>query len=605
MPTAALRLLLAVRAGLRPWPALMLLLALLLPGPALARAALLLDDAQTRVDAWPALTRYNEPAAPLSIEQAMARAAQFAPPAGARGSLGLVRGGIWLRLPLQLAPGSDGQWVLDIAYPPLNRVDAHLVVDGQARLLGTLGNLQPLAARPLASRTLALPLQLPATRPAELWLRVQTQGAVLLPISLAKPRDHHQRAAQELLLQGVLGGLGLCLVLYSLMQWATLREPLYATYAWLTSCSVLFSVFQMGLGAQLLWPDQPWIERHAGSLLALLAAAGSSLFIDHALRPHRWPLVARLLRGLALLLVLSAAAHAGGLLDVHQVSLIIGSLGLMPALLGLPGAVGLARRGSGIGVALLLAWLAYFVSTAVMVGLICGRIDAGFWSLHSFQIGATLDMLLFMRVISLRQREVQLRAKHAETERLLLQQQAQTDPLTGLANRRGLQAALARLLPQARPQQPLALYLLDLDGFKAVNDGHGHDTGDALLVSVAQRLRSGVRDCGDVLARLGGDEFVLVATGLTDADVAQAPTTSTEPTQAVQAAQALGEQLVARFQSPFELADGRRFSLGCTLGWVLAPADGVDASSLLKRADTAMYQGKQSGRARLQRWSAT
>ncbi|MBP6900589.1 MAG: GGDEF domain-containing protein [Burkholderiaceae bacterium] len=566
----------------------------LLPAPALARA-LLLDDAQDRIDAWPALTRYAEPDAPLSLAQVQARAAQFTPPDGARGALGLHRGGLWLRLPLQLAPGSDGQWVLDIAYPPLNRVDVHLVAHGQARLLATLGNLQPHAARPLASRTLALPLQLlPELQhggQAELWLRVQTQGAVLLPISLAKPRQFHQDAAQELLLQGLLGGLGLFLVLYSLMQWAALREPLFATYAWLTSCSVLFSVFQMGLGSQLLWPDQPWIERHAGSLLALLASAGSSLFIEHALRPHRWPLLARLLRGVAVLQLCSAAAHAAGLLDVHQVSRIIGTLGLLPPLLGLPGAIALVRQGSGTGLALLLAWIAYFVSTAVMVGLIGGRIDAGFWSLHSFQIGATLDMLLFMRVISLRQRLVRQQAQRAAAERELLLQQAHTDALTGLANRRGLQAALARLLPQATPQRPLALFLLDLDGFKAVNDGHGHDTGDALLVRVAQRLRAGLRHSGDVVARLGGDEFVVIAGGLA------------EGAAGADDAQALGHKLAALFEAPFELADGRRFSLGSTLGWVLAPHDGHDAASLLQRADAAMYQGKQGGRARLQRWS--
>lgn len=563
-----------------------LLLLLALVGGVVASAAaragppLVLDDARGRVDAWPALTQFTEPGAALTLAQARAQAAQFAPPAGARGALGLSRTGVWLRLPLQVAADSDGQWVLDIDYPPLNRVDVHLVDRGGARHLGTLGNLQPHAARPLASRTLALPLALPPGGQAELWLRVQTQGALLVPIALFKPVAFHAQAAQELLLQGVLGGLALFLVTYSLMQWRALREPLFGTYAWLATCTALFSVFQMGVGAQLLWPDQPWIERHAGSLLALLASAGSSLFIEQALRPHRWPGFAWLMRGVAALQLTAAAAHAGGLIDTHQVSRIIGSMGLLPPLLGLPGAIVLARRGSGIGWSLLLAWTAYFAGTAWMVGLIRGHIDAGFWSLHSFQIAATLDMLLFMRVVSLRLREVQAVAQRAAAERESLLQQVQADALTGLANRRGLQAALAERLPQCAPGRHLALYLLDLDDFKTVNDRHGHDTGDALLVAVAQRLRSGVRRPGDLVARLGGDEFIVVASGLPDAA----------------AARDLARQLAALFDAPFVLDPARRLTVRATIGCALAPADGTDAATLLKRADAAMYRGKPSGR---------
>jgi diguanylate cyclase (GGDEF)-like protein len=554
-----------------------------------AAAPLLLDDAAGRVEAWPAVSVLAEEAGPLDLAQARAAAAQFKPPTGSRGSLGLGKVGVWLRLPLRVKTDSDGRWVLDIDYPPLNRVDVHLVIGDRAARAATLGNLQPFANRALASRSLALPLELPPGADAELWLRVQTHGGLVLPITLSKPAAFHARALQEQLLQGVLGGLGLFLVIYSLMQWVALREHLFGKYALLTTASVAFSVFQFGIGGQVLWPDQFWIERHAGSITALLASAGSALFVEHALRPHRWRGFGPVMKGVAAVLLVSALAHALDLIDVHQVSAIIGTLGLAPALLGLPGAMVLARRGDGVGWALLVAWVAYFVTTAAMVGLIRGRIDAGFWSLHAFQIGATLDMLLFMRVIGLRLRAVQVAAQRATSERELLLSMAHADPLTGLANRRGLQAALDRALSQATPQRQLALFLLDLDGFKAINDRHGHEAGDELLVAVARRLQASVRsDSGDLVARLGGDEFVVVVCGLR------------EERQACDVA----DHVLHSFTEPIVLASGERCPLGTTIGFALAPADGLDAATLLRRADAAMYRGKRGGGRGVQRWSS-
>lgn len=244
----------------------------------------------------------------MDLAQARVASSRFRAPIGAQGPLGLSKVGVWLRLPLQVAPDSDGHWVLDIDYPPLNRVDIHLVASERVVQSATLGNLQPFANRPLASRSMALPLALAPAAQAELWLRVQTHGGLVLPISVSKPAEFHGRAMREQLLQGVLGGLGLCLVFYSLMQWVALREHLFGKYALLTTASVLFSVFQFGIGAQLLWPDQPWIERHAGSLCALLASAGSSLFVEHALRPHAWRPFGLLMKAVAALLLASAAA---------------------------------------------------------------------------------------------------------------------------------------------------------------------------------------------------------------------------------------------------------------------------------------------------------
>ncbi len=161
-----------------------------------------------------------------------------------------------------------------------------------------------------------------------------------------------------------------------------------------------------------------------------------------------------------------------------------------------------------------------------------------------------------------------------------IQYLARHDPLTGLANRAALQEDLGTLIERARSRQgEVALLLIDLDGFKAVNDSRGHNAGDHLLQRVAERLLAATRR-QDLVARLGGDEFAVVTAVTTDA--------------AVQA-KALADRLVEALSSGFAV-DGRELRIGCSIGIARFPADGSDGDEVLKAADLALYRAKQSGR---------
>ncbi|RYF62538.1 MAG: diguanylate cyclase, partial [Comamonadaceae bacterium] len=232
---------------------------------------------------------------------------------------------------------------------------------------------------------------------------------------------------------------------------------------------------------------------------------------------------------------------------------------------------------------LLLAWVIYFAATFTVICVIRGWVPANFWTMHSFQFGATLDMLLFMRVLGLRTKALRGEAIDANRERDAMRSLAQTDPLTGLPNRRGLNIALASALPRCGPGKLLAVYMMDLDGFKPVNDQHGHDVGDELLVAVTRRLQGHVRQ-SDVVARLGGDEFVVMAGQLGSEHQAEE----------------LGHKLLDAFRSPFSLGNVQ-VGVGLTIGYAIAPDDSNDAASLLKLADAAMYSGKQGGKFCLRR----
>ena len=127
----------------------------LLTGPA-AHAALVLDDSASRIEAWPAVTVLSDPGKQLDLDEVRAATARFAAPRSAYATLGLRKDAVWLRLPVSVAAQSDGRWILDIDYAVLNRVDLHVVRDGQLVQHAVLGNLQPFSQRPMRSRSHAV-----------------------------------------------------------------------------------------------------------------------------------------------------------------------------------------------------------------------------------------------------------------------------------------------------------------------------------------------------------------------------------------------------------------------------------------------------------------
>jgi diguanylate cyclase (GGDEF)-like protein/PAS domain S-box-containing protein len=152
------------------------------------------------------------------------------------------------------------------------------------------------------------------------------------------------------------------------------------------------------------------------------------------------------------------------------------------------------------------------------------------------------------------------------------------DALTGLPNRPHFINALDRATTSGGTNN-VAVFLLDLDRFKAVNDRLGHAAGDLLLKEVANRLRATLRE-GDVAARLGGDEFAIIQQ-LETADPS--------------AAAALGRRIIATIAKPFDL-EGQPADVGTSIGIVMCPDQGLDGPDLMKKADLALYKVKSDGR---------
>lgn len=160
-----------------------------------------------------------------------------------------------------------------------------------------------------------------------------------------------------------------------------------------------------------------------------------------------------------------------------------------------------------------------------------------------------------------------------------LNQLAYHDPVTGLYNRHYFKEKLeAAVMGTLRHATSCAVMFIDLDDFKIVNDTLGHETGDQLLILVAERLRDTLRS-SDVVCRIGGDEFAVILEHCPGADQAKR----------------VAANIVSALSSPFAI-DGRQIGIGASLGISLCPDHASDTASLLRNADSAMYRAKGSGK---------
>lgn len=539
------------------------------------------------MQAWERVGLLADPQAQLDAAAARAALARFGTPPGERGNLGPRLGASWLHVPVALAADAPAAWTLRMTYPLLHDVQVS-VFDGQGQLVqkARLGARVPFSEREGKTRGLTARLLLEPGQRYDVLLRVETPTGALVDFAFLQPQALLAEESDSHALLGVLTGLWLFMAAYSLIHWVQLRERMFLAYVGTLLFSWLFVAALFGFGPKYLWPDSVWLATHMSALAPLLMTAANTQFINGALETStRAPVLGRWLNAIGLLALLLAVLFMLDWLP-YRVAAVAGmSLGVAHLLLPLRQAVERVRQGQEAALFLVLGWSVYLLGIVSLSALLRGALPVNFFTLHSAPLATALEMISWMMVLASRVAHIRVSAAATKGLNELLDAQAHTDALTGLLNRRGLQRRL-----DARAQAPVAgepagvsaLLMIDLDGFKPINDRWGHDVGDEVLRQVALRLRHACRN-GDAVARLGGDEFVVVASGLADAA----------------AAERVGQKLLRAFDDGFAVGPGRQGRVGATIGLVVCTRRDADAGELLRRADAAMYEGKQAGKGRV------
>jgi diguanylate cyclase (GGDEF)-like protein len=555
------------------------------PGDARTRAPgiAVLETRETEVDVWPLLSVLTEDSARWTLQDVLARLPQRRPPTGPTSNFGEFAGVAWLVWDVEVESDAAGDWLLDVGYASLDHVDLHVLRDGQPTVLIRNGDHLRLSERPLPTRTHVMPLTLSVGR-YTMVLRVETSGSMIVPVRMTTPQRRQFREERTQMLQGLATGVMLSLLIYSLAQWYSLRDRMFAYYAVGVGGVGMFQFTFQGMGLQHVWGEALWLSELLPPVCILLGVLGAFLFIDRALDIRGLsPWLSRSMRIGALLCAVTLVLLLTGMITYRDGQRVAKVLGQFPTVLALPIAWRRSRQGDRAAGYILVGWGVYTAGVVVLALLVSGRIPATPVTLHVFQIASLVEMVMWQVVMGIRVDSLRRTAERDRLDGERLRRLADTDALTGVLNRRGLQTAAAPVLLRARPGALVGLYLLDLDGFKPVNDRLGHHAGDSVLIEIAARLGAQVRQA-DLVARIGGDEFVVVVGDLRDED----------------AALRIGDKLLQAMRTPIAV-QGVACTVGATIGYALAPTDGADIGGLLEKADRAMYAGKQAGKLQLRR----
>jgi diguanylate cyclase (GGDEF)-like protein len=416
----------------------------------------------------------------------------------------------------------------------------------------------------------------------KLYARVEVRGdgteelrfsAAPLDETLATATDHTRMIA---LTFGALMVMGLA----SLLLWFVLRDLLFILYAALISCQALYVVYFSGQGFD--WPVLSIalpLTAYAWNVPAALSGAAACLFVREIAELRLYsPRVHRVFGWLAVTFVLLAVANLADLVGLGGLVANLGNvIFLGTALFTLIVAFLSWRRGNSASGWFLLAWgllEAFTIATAIQ--LLAGNEDDSWMLYYGLPMSMVTASVLIALGVADRLRGQRIALTEAE-------KRAQTDPLTGVLNRRALVERLELACTRARSRGlPIALLFIDLDHFKQINDSYGHPAGDACLAGIIPPIQAELRQ-SDVIGRYGGEEFVVILSSAS-----------------ATVAHVIAERIRERVASTLVTGFGLPIRLTCSIGVAASDTLNVWGENLIARADDAVYAAKRAGRNRVQ-----
>lgn len=512
----------------------------------------------------------------------------------------------WVHLHLTNSGASQGFWYLKLNYPLLDEVTFWQTGAERTTTL-TTGDQYPFLSRGIDYRYFLLPVTLNTGESQGITLRIQSSGALNVPLSLETPDTMVADSNHLTLTHGLFYGALLVFAVFNLLLFFSSGTVYYFHNAFYMATMGLFLFAMGGFANQYFWPDSTGFANTSIPLLIAVCALAMTLFGRSFLEIAPDTLAATTLRAQAwasaglLVVTFMLPYNRSILLNTTLALTVIGSLFV----------IGVLRWRQGYLPALwyVLAWSVMLVGALIYAlaafGYLADFLAREFFMLTA--IGAQVILLNYAMVqrwrllnqklldvehnarseleIKVHERTAQLRNTMRELERAnrKLATLSLNDALTGLYNRRHLDNILPELCAEARrTSQPLTLALIDADHFKRINDTYGHSFGDLCLQRIADILSQHVKRPRDVVIRFGGEEFALLLPG----------------TDSEGACRVCQDILDDMRHTPINAEDGSEVIITLSAGVArLDPAE-LD-QELFRRADEALYQAKASGRDRV------
>jgi diguanylate cyclase (GGDEF)-like protein len=562
----------------------------------------------------------EDPEGRLSLEQVRSpeRHDRFVP-SGDRGdalNFGITPSVWWLRLRLTNGSNARIERLLEVAYPRLSHLNFYApVADGSYRVIET-GTTAPFESRGYPNRHFVFPVALAPHAEQTLYLRVASTTAFIVPARLWTPSAFHAHERIDYAAQAWYFGMAAAMVLYNLLLFIRLKDVLYAQYVGFALSMAFALAAQNGLVKEVFRLQSPLWSDLCTTFGYSFALASGMLFLRRMVAaPRLLPRLDPWLRGFIAFFFVSPLLF----LVTGQTLIRAAAVSYLLAMLAM------------IGLAVYSAWRRersayFFLAAFTLLGLgaatnalrAMGLLPTNVLTANAMQVGSALEMLLL--ALALADRFNQMRRERAAMQTELLAAQnalietlrsneqhlaehvaertaalenanrrlealSRTDGLTGIANRRRFDEALASEWARSqRSGEPLALAMLDIDWFKAYNDHFGHLAGDDCLRSVASVLTACAVRGTDLVARYGGEEFAVISPGST-------------AEQMQRLALEIQRELAA-LALPHPTTPSGHVTLCAGVAAVTA-SPGQTPDHLVAAADQALYQAKATGRNRV------
>lgn len=479
---------------------------------------------------------------------------------------------VWLALQVSNSGESAVQRNLLFETSWLDKVDAYFLQGD--RLAGShhTGDSLLFSQRPVNHRFFVLGHAF-ETGETTVLVRIASTDAMVLPIFFMSAEELADRNTLQAYSYGFMYGVILALVAYNLMLYIGLRASLYLSYSIYLLLFLALNAAYTGFGYQWLWPESPHWQQWANPVLMMACTVGGFAFALRFLdiktaRPRIYRAVIGSCFGFSAWALL--ALSAGSLVAALLIAIIF--IFLFYVLTVVLGVMSL-QAGNKFAKYFLLASIFTICGGVITANAVWGYIPYNEFTYRATDIGMMIDAVLLALALA-------ERFNINQSEKLLAEKMANTDPLTGLNNRRSFYKFVQPIWAMGlRSKSDTAVIMLDIDHFKLLNDNYGHALGDRVLVQLAETLQKEARG-GDILARWGGEEFLIFLP-------------KTRMVDAVAIAERMRNKICA-----LQLVTDRAEKLSFTVSLGVASTHDGDISldELIGEADRQLYRAKKQGR---------
>ena len=584
------------------WRLCFCLLLCVMPLSAQANQALVTLDATTsRQELSLALLYLEDSAHALDIDSARQayRDGRFQGGQTHAYNFGFTEAAFWFYVRIENSGSAEDEWIVESLYPILDQLDFYAVYDDGRIVHQRAGDSVPFAARSKPHHTANFALDLPTGVSADIFIRVQTTGAVQMPLRLWTEDAFAERISSEQILFGFYYGTLLSLLLYNLLLFMVIRDVNYLFYVLYIGSYGLFQFSLNGLSFQYLWPESPQWNNHSIAFLIGTGLFFIALFSRSFLAlKQNSPSLDKVLIGF---MVFFAGVSLMTFVVPYKHAIRVATLGaLFAVIFVMVSAVVCWLKSYRPARYFVLSWLLLLTGMAAYALKSFSLLPSNFVTEYAIQFGSALEMVLLSLALADRikilqeqnqrmQRQVNESLEQHVRERTLeleranrqLQELSTTDGLTGLKNRRYFNEAFALECKRtSRSGDSLSVILIDIDHFKNLNDRYGHLLGDECIKAVADVIQHTAFRQTDTKCRYGGEEFVVLM-----------------PATPIEGALRVANHILDAIRQLKIPCHDREIMVTASLGVATVTHDREDAvRDVLEQADQALYQAKSAGR---------